>query len=399
MKKLGVFLFALSLAAAAVAQDETEGKKTFFARLSEKNILNHMDVGASVGSMGLGIDVAVPVGDYVRVRAGYTYMPRFCITRNFDAGSRACSFIEKFGTLDEKFAKYGVDINSPSFKEEREMIEAYNNGELVAKDYITANMKPSMHQFKFLVDVMPFKNNKHWSFTAGFFVGPSKIGDACTADKETALLKAVNLYNSRYYRDYFLNDKYIIYDDAYGRHNVSIDALTELAMENGMGGYTLGTFKDDGRRALMLPDEDGKARAEMKVSKFRPYLGFGYNTHLSKDRKWNMNVDAGIMFFCGAPRVYVNNVCKIDDSPLQLDEYGNYISGRGVDQYGNYYGECVRWNEEECMYEPVELEKVDHVNLGHDLNDVPGKAGSMMSTISRFKVYPNASVTFTYRIF
>ena len=63
----------------AVAQDETESKQLFFSRLEEKNILNHMDVGVNVGTMGLGIDVAMPIGDYVRVRAGYTYMPSFTL--------------------------------------------------------------------------------------------------------------------------------------------------------------------------------------------------------------------------------------------------------------------------------------------------------------------------------
>ncbi|MBO7118691.1 MAG: hypothetical protein J6W03_00030, partial [Bacteroidaceae bacterium] len=107
MKKLGALLVALSLTAGAVAQDESEGRKSFFARLNEKNILNHLDVGASVGTMGLGIDVAVPVGDYVRVRAGYNYMPGFNIKTDVGTGHNVTSFIDKIGKIDKKFAERG----------------------------------------------------------------------------------------------------------------------------------------------------------------------------------------------------------------------------------------------------------------------------------------------------
>ena len=408
MKKLGVFLFALSLAAGATAQDKTEDKPSFFSqltsRMAEKDILNHMDVGVNVGTVGFGVEVAAPIGDYVRVRAGYNWIPSFNFHSDFNVetstGGSASSFINKFGDINRKLTEKGIDINLPYFKEEKELMESFNNGELEAKDYITIGMKPNVHQFKFLVDVMPFKNNKHWSFTAGFFVGPSNVGKACNLDKENAILKAVNLYNSRYYRDYILNEMDFQYIDGAGKtHHAEIESLTNFVTKNGLAGFSLGTFKDDGRKALMLPDEDAKARAEMKVSKFRPYLGFGYNTHLSKDKKWNLNVDAGILILCGAPSVYVDNVYKIDAGPLRLDEDGNYLSGIGVDEYGNYYGEIVRWNEEEVMYELVDANKVDHVDLVRDLNDIPGKAGSMVNTISKFKVYPNASVTFSYRLF
>ena len=63
MKAFGAFAIALSLSAAMSAQ---EGSQSFTSVLARKNILNHMDVGVNVGTMGVGVDVAVPVGDYVR---------------------------------------------------------------------------------------------------------------------------------------------------------------------------------------------------------------------------------------------------------------------------------------------------------------------------------------------
>ena len=62
-------------------------------------------------------------------------------------------------------------------------------------------MSPSLHQFNFLVDVMPFKNNKHWSFTGGFFAGSSIVGNACNIGKDTPVMQLINAYND-FYVDY-----------------------------------------------------------------------------------------------------------------------------------------------------------------------------------------------------
>ena len=155
----------------------------------------------------------------------------------------------------------------------------------------------------------------------------------------------------------------------------------------------------------MVPSKKNTVRAEMEVSKFRPYLGFGYNTSLSKDKKWNLNVDAGILFLCGAPHVYVNNVYKVDAGPLRFDADGNYLSGMGIyaDEDGNsnywdYYGDIVRWNPEEFEYMYCGKLK-NHVDIIRDLHDVPGKVGDWVNTVSHFKVYPNVSVGVSYKLF
>ena len=148
----------------------------------------------------------------------------------------------------------------------------------------------------------------------------------------------------------------------------------------------------------MVPDKDNKARAEMKVSKIRPYLGLGYNTHLSRDQKWNLSVDAGVLFLCGSPKVYVDNVYKIDDSPIRFDESGKYLGGIGFDEDDFYYGDIVGRIPGTYTYGPYG-ELRNHVDLTRDLHDIPGKVGNMVNTISKFKVYPNASVTVSYRLF
>ena len=415
MKKFGVYVLMLLVATTVLAQD----KMSLFSRMNQKNILNHMDVGVNVGTVGIGIDVAVPVGDYVRIRAGYNYIPRINLHSKFPvetrSGSRLSSFINKIGNIDDMLPEF-VDLNWPDFREEKELVEMYKNGELKAKDYVTMDMKPNVHQFKFLVDVMPFKNNKHWSFTAGFFVGPSTVGEAINQQEETAILKAVNLYNSRYYRDYVLNKMRFGFVDADGvMHKQGEKRWTEFIQRNGLAGFSLGYFAD-GEKAMMVPGADNTVQAEMKVNNFRPYLGVGYNTHLSRNKKWKLNVDAGVLFLGGSPKILANNVYKFSDGELKgyLDGgYFVYESGIGTVKglYPNYeyddeyYGDIVRY-----YYDPTRnpvlgyedrpgVEIRDNVDLVHDLHGIPGKVGNMVNTISKFKVYPNLSVTFSYRLF
>ncbi len=401
MKKLGIFFSFLMLATVVSAQFIGEGT---FTLDKKEGILNHMDVGISVGTLGIGIDLAVPVTDYVRIRAGYNYMPRFTLHSDFNIETSNGSFsnlLSKVDKINDKLAEYNLDLNSPGLEEYQAMYDKFSK--LEQRDYVTMGLKPNLHQFKFLVDVLPFKNNKHWSFTAGFFIGPPDVGDACNLEKETLILEGINTYNA-IYRDYpakGINGAFLHSDG---------NAKDDPFFKFGLAGFNLGTFAD-GTKAMMVPGKDATVRADMRVSKFRPYLGLGYNTHLSRNRKWKLNVDAGVLFLCGSPSVYVDNVYKIDAKPLDIeyiyDDYGWVVDkidhgGIGFDIDDCYYGDIVRHfydaetGEEGYMYSG---ELLDHVDMVHDLHDIPGKVGDMVNTISKLKVYPNLSVTVSYRLF
>ena len=401
MKKLGILISFLMLTTVVSAQFIGEGT---FTQDKKEGILNHMDVGISVGTLGIGIDLAVPFTDYVRIRAGYNYMPRFTLHSDFNIETSNGSFsnlLSKVDKINDKLAEYNLDLNSPGLEEYKVMYDKFSK--LEQRDYVTMGLKPNLHQFKFLVDVLPFKNNKHWSFTAGFFVGPSDVGDACNLEKETLILEGINTYNA-IYRDYptkGINGAFLHSDG---------NAKDDPFFKFGLAGFNLGTFAD-GTKAMMVPGEDATVRADMRVSKFRPYLGLGYNTHLSRNKKWKLNVDAGVLFLCGSPSVYVDNVYKIDTKPLDIeyiyDDYGWVTDkidhgGIGFDIDDCYYGDIVRhWYDAESGDEGYKYsgELLDHVDLVHDLHDIPGKVGNMVNTISKFKVYPNVSVTFSYRLF
>ena len=393
MKKLGIFLLSVSLTAAISAQD--------------KNILNHMDVGVNVGTLGVGIDVAVPVGDYVRIRAGYNYMPRITFHSDFPIETSKGGFgqtaLKYFNKNKDKVADIlsKPPFDQPKYQRYTELFGKLSDVEL--RDYVTMGLKPTFHQFKFLVDVLPFKNNKHWSFTTGFFVGPSDIGSACNLDKETSILEGVLAYNEMYLE---------VCSERFPAAQLKVDGVDILQKmkEAGVAGFPLGYFDEENRyKAMMVPGEDATVHAEMEVSKIRPYVGLGYNTHLSRNKKWNLNVDAGVLFLCGTPSVYVDNVYCIDVKRETVlkdsydSEWNNYDVVHPNMSYINYIndGNEPDPNQTFWLYDKDDPSKFrQHVDLVHDLYNMPnGKVRDMVNTISKFKVYPNLSVTFSYRLF
>ena len=374
MKKFGVILISLFMGVAVSAQD----KVSLWSRLDQKNILNHMDVGVNVGTVGVGIDIAMPITDYVRIRAGYNYMPRFTLHSDFSietsTGGSIKNYINEIKKIDieKEVERYGIDLNQPEFEVYKDAFNQFRD--LEPKDYVTMGMRPNLHQFKFMVDVMPFKNNKHWNFTAGLFAGSSYVGEAYNMEEETKLLQAVNTYNF-FYVDYLSNGR------NFAGHG-EVDEFTRIYTTNGIAGFPIGYF-EDGDKAMMVPNEDGTVRAEMEVFKVRPYVGFGYNTHLSRNKKWKLTVDAGVLFL-GRPRVYVNNVYKINTNLIDPD---------------NECYDIIRPNEEGTAYE-VDKPLPYAIDLVNDVHDMPeGKVRDMVNTISKLKVYPNLSVSVSYRIF
>lgn len=347
----------------------------FFITLSvsAQNYFNHMDLGVNVSSTGVGADIAMPVGNFVRMRTGFTYMPKFTFTSNFDV-------------------QFLGNISADKLRRMKNVMQEFS-GQPV-QDNVDAIMKPTWSNFKFLVDVFPFRGNKHWSITAGFYVGPSRVGEAINDENAISTLSAVNMYNSMYEKA--CKDVPMItveYEDG-SMHNFDIPLKSEF-VKAGMMGMPLGYFPnnvDDPNdpdydphrfRAVMVPNKNCLAKAEMEVSKFRPYVGLGYNTSLSKNGKWKLAVDAGVMFLGGSPHVYVDNVYRVDSN----DDY-NFISWdqEKFDETGNV---------DEAWVKQVP----QRIDLTRDVTEIPGKVGDMVSTVKKFKCWPVLSITFSHKLF
>lgn len=86
---------------------------SFFALLSfsasaqiDLRILNHLSIGAEVGTMGVGIDVAMPVTPFVDVQAGFTMFPKIKFNTSIDLSHNHPEF-NKFPAKGEVLMKGG----------------------------------------------------------------------------------------------------------------------------------------------------------------------------------------------------------------------------------------------------------------------------------------------------
>lgn len=326
---------------------------------AQNKAFRHVDVGATVGSMGVGVDVGTPVCDYVRVRAGFTYIPHFSIKSDFTVETGDGSSL----------SHSGVDKMT-------EMLSGITNMKI--DDKVRMDLEPRVAQFKFMVDIFPFRNNKHWNITAGFYLGGGRIGKAVNVIEDAPTLLGVTMYN--YFYTNSCQQKSMFGDIQLGDMQLPHVELSPKYLKKGMLGMPLGTFKD-GCKAMLVPDENGVVQAEMEVNRFRPYIGLGYTTSMSKDGRWHFVLDAGVMMWGGKPKVCVDRVYKIDTDNIDTD---------------NYRYDIVRPNEDETDF--VVDEPLDHVDMISDLTGIKGKVGDMVKAAGHLKCYPNLSVTFSYRI-
>lgn len=319
----------------------------------------HLELGVTMGSTGLGIDIATPIGKYVQLRTGFEIMPHFEQKLNFDIQS----FDESGNMTEGRFERMASRL---------EQFMGYK-----ADSRVRMVGKPTFWNYKLLVDVFPFRN-KHWHITAGFHWGPSKIAEAVNDLEDAPSLVAVNIYNNIYdrvsqglpiYNDITLGGsdaEAIIQNGRMGIHigdykdqyvTKTYPATDENGdyIDDGNGGYVLITdyvLDANGNRIpmpyRMEPDANCTVSAKVKVNSFKPYLGFGYGGRLiKKDDRYHISFDAGLMFWGGTPAIITH----------------------------------------------------DGTNLSKDVTNIGGKVGTYVDLISSVKAYPVLNLRITRRLF
>ena len=231
----------------------------------EHNIFQHLDISLTAGTTGIGIDVASPVGKYVQLRAGYEFMPRFTKRMAFDL------------TINGQPARaYDKDGNRQETTFDRMKDFLYEFTGYDVDDHADMIGKPTINNFKFLVDVFPFRQNKHWHFTAGFYWGPSRFAYAENAIESMQTLSAVGMYNQMY-------NKAVNGEPLIKYEGVSLDVPEELYQkikDLGRLGFAVGYFKHDivddagniihksGERYIVEPDNRGMVTVTAKSNSF-----------------------------------------------------------------------------------------------------------------------------------
>lgn len=327
---------------------------------TDKRILNHLDIAVTAGTTGIGFDLAMPIGNYVGIRAGGTFIPHFTKDLHFDV---------QVGEYDPTLTKKeNRKLQKSRFEKLSEVMNSFTGYDL--RREVTMQYKHTMYQFKFMVDVHPFKKNHNWHFTAGLYLGNRRIGTAVNSREDTPSLMAVNIYNSIYWKSYYEQDIFS-YNGMGGQLPPQV---TNSLLSYGSMGYPVGTFKDDfyatqdiyydhdvydkenydrngnylllhhkgdvqyhkgelmykaGDEYLMTPDEQATVSADAFVNVFRPYIGFGYGGPVTKDKRTSISFDLGVMFWGGRPDVIthegVNMTTDLKDMKEDVERYMNIV--------------------------------------------------------------------------
>ena len=319
-------------------------------RTKDPNIFNHLDLSITAGTTGVGFDLTTPIGNYVKLRAGFSAMPRFDMptTYKIQVGDDATKSKSKFETIATRLEPtLGKKVDSK----------------------VDAIRQFTMWNGNVLVDVYPFKQNKHWRFTGGFYLGPSQVAEAYNTTESMPTLMAVNLYNATYDKLHGVPAKELknvqiidLGDDlkGYMSEGDMLKIMQQKFDKYGRMGVKMGTYRRDildeegnvihkeGEEYFMEPDEDCMVKASMQVNRFKPYVGFGYEGRLVKgDDRYHISFDCGLMFWGGTP----------------------------------------------------ELKTHDGTDLIHDVRDVPGRIGSNVRFIEKFKAFPVLNIRLTRKLF
>ena len=356
-----LFAFQFSLQASAQEPQVAEQQEfhseyiPVFQYWKEHNIFQHLDLSVTAGTTGIGIEASSPIGEYFQLRAGYDIMPRFTAKMKFD--------VTIGGQPAHQYDAQGNPVES-SFDKMQKMMKGFSGYDV--DDHVDMLGKPTMNNFKLLLDVFPFKNNKHWHFTAGFYWGPSQFAKADNTTEAMTSLLAVGIYNRMYER---AEKRYPLMDwedmgfseeiiDKYHLNVIPSDLYAQI-LDYGRLGFSLGTFTHDftddngverkaGERYNMEPGTDGMIHVKAKSNSFKPYLGFGYGGNMVKGRDdWKISFDAGVWIWGGSPKVYTH----------------------------------------------------DGVDLISDVENIGGQVGDYVKTFKAFKVYPVLNLRITKRIF
>lgn len=292
----------------STTQGPEDRPESIIEKMDRNGIFNTLEVAANIGTTGLGLEIASPMTEWAKLRAGFDWMPPFSIPMTFKMDSYVDGKVnDKFETIQDMMYKM--------------------SGMTIDKE-IKMESKPTMTTFRLLIDVYPFKNNRHWHVTAGFFAGGSSVGKSVNTMTEMPSLLSINMYDRLYqtyasddYMDYVTDTP--IFGDIYLDPEVAM-TLHDKLLNLGRLGVHVGDHKD-GTPYMMMPDKDGTVSAKAKVNRFRPYLGLGYGGAMSHDGRWQASFDAGVQFWGGAPRVTTHDGTVLNDLDHLRGEVSDYI--------------------------------------------------------------------------
>ena len=255
------------------------------------NSFKHLEVSLTLGTSGVGLDVAVPVSQIVQVRLGYDYMPQFKkqFRMNLAGGGEAARQYNGQGNrVKTKFDKIQQYLYEETGKE--------------IDDHILLTGQMSVHNLKALVDIYPLKYNKHWHITAGIYYGPAQVGKAEDNSESATTLSLMEMYNQDY------------------------EKASPSDPIKSYGRLTLYPGDKNGKPCLVDPADDGSVTISVKTNAIKSYLGVGYTGRLISSRDdWKVSAELGVWIWGGAPKQRMHDGTSLSDLSNIHGALGDYV--------------------------------------------------------------------------
>lgn len=278
---------------------------------SDKLLFNHLAIGIGIGTEGASLDLALPIGHYVQLRAGMSYLPSIKLTKHFDASQTGSAGVSNFDSITSILH----DITGLQFDEQIDM-----------------KATTQLWNGKILVDVFPFKK-KNWFFSAGLYFGPKQVMHIENAAEDMGTLIALSTFNNIYNKveDAVANDNPA---QIFGDISLTPQMMDQI-MSIGRLGIAVGTYKQTteshqaGDIYNMVPDENGMIKLDVRSNVVRPYVGFGYRTAISRDKRSFFSVDAGILCWGTLKMIThdgTNLIKEIDVTHPMLKQYTDVVN-------------------------------------------------------------------------
>lgn len=340
MKKLMFLMLLIPCALLAQEQSTTPTVKPF----------QHMEVGFTAGTTGFGADLAFPLNKHLKLRAGFAAMPKLSNSANYSMKSVNGREVAGYTGKVERLAEIlGDMMNNKNIDEQIKMDRHIN--------YWNA---------KLLLDWYPF-HKKNWHFTAGFYVGSRRIANIHNALDEAPSTIAIVMYNDMYDQIQGLGP-YEYPTMHIGNVSFELDPIAGQTVKdryNKYGRIAVQFGEDEnGTPFYTEPNRDGVIKAEGLVNAFKPYVGFGYNAQIGKDKRWDIGFDAGVMVW-GTPHIYSSGY--------------------------KYHAEVENY--------PDRFEYIDRLCLIHDVRNIGGNVGSTVKFIRHLPILPVIEFKLAYRVF
>ena len=291
----------VNVAAAQYVPSMSSGKKvkpvTKAGYWHRGNTFEHLDLSLSLGTSGIGLDLAMPICQIAQVRVGYEFMPHF---------KRSLSADLMIG--NEKSLQYDDNHNRirTHYDDVRDMM--YDQMGYDMQPSIDMTSRVTMNNFKLLVDIFPLPDNTKLHATIGFYWGPSQFAKIEHNSGSSATLQCVSAYNKQF----------------------ESAAADDPIKSYGSAGFVMGQF-ESGSTYKMTPGDKGEIFIPVKTNAFKPYLGVGYEAAFSKKRDdLKFAVTGGLMFWGGKPSMVtpdgVNLTEHVSDIPGNMGSYVDFIS-------------------------------------------------------------------------